>query len=90
MNDQVEVSGLTFPCQYPIKVFGQTQDSLKEDIKNIVAGIVGDIDNEAVSTRESKDNKYTAVTVTIEAQSREQVDQIYEALGKSDLVLLAL
>ena len=44
----------------------------------------------AVSSRPSKGGNYTAVTVVIEAHSRQQLDAIYLDLNRSPHILMTL
>ncbi len=48
-----------------------------------------DIAEGAVKTRPSREGKYISVTVTIEAQSKEQLDNIYLELTAHERVLMA-
>ena len=41
-------------------------------------------------SRPSRDGNYLSLTVTIQAQSREQLDAIYRALSAHELVLMVL
>ena len=59
-------------------------------IVEIVRRHVTDIHEGAVTTRPSKDGNYLAVTVTIEASSKQQLDAIYQDLSDHPLVLMAL
>jgi len=43
-----------------------------------------------ISARPSKDGKYLAVTVTIEASSQQQLDKIYMALNGCKAVTMCL
>jgi uncharacterized protein len=44
----------------------------------------------AVSTRLSREGKYMSVTVTVEAHSQSQLDDIYRELSAHERVLMAL
>ena len=65
-----------------------------QDIEAIVVGIVGrhatGFDGSGVRVRASSGGKWLAVTVTIEAQSRAQLDAIYDTLTAHDKVLMRL
>lgn len=49
-----------------------------------------DLGEGAVRTRLSREGKYMSVTVTIEARSRVQLDDIYRELTAHERVLMAL
>jgi putative lipoic acid-binding regulatory protein len=81
---------LEFPCDFPIKVFGQTGEGFGELVLSIVRRHIPETDSTALTSRPSKGGKYTAVTVTVRAQSQEQLDAIYRELTSSPQVVMAL
>lgn len=83
-------SALQFPCRFPIKAMGMSSIELDLHVVEIIRRHVDDIHEGAVTSRPSKGGKYTAVTVTITATSKQQLDAIYQDLTDSPLVLMAL
>ena len=81
---------LEFPCQFPIKAMGKNSPDFDSIVVAIVRQHVADISEGAVKTRPSKGDKYLAVTVTIEATSKRQLDAIYQGLTDCPDVLMAL
>jgi len=81
---------LEFPCQFPIKAMGKNSPDFDSIVVAIVRQHVGDVNEGAVKTRPSKGDKYLAVTVTIEATSKRQLDAIYQGLTDCPEVLMAL
>lgn len=81
---------LEFPCEYPIKVFGHNDLDFDAVAVEIVRRHVPDLREGAVRTAESRRGNYLSVTITIEASSREQLDDIYRDLTASEHVLMAL
>ena len=81
---------LEFPCQFPIKAMGKNSPDFDSIVVAIVRQHVTDINEGAVKTRPSKGDKYLAVTVTIEATSKRQLDAIYQGLTDCPDVLMAL
>ena len=49
-----------------------------------------DLTEGSVSTRESRNGKYVSVTVTIEAQSQEQINDVYRELSAHEQVIMVL
>jgi uncharacterized protein len=80
---------LEFPCQFAIKAMGKNNLEFDLLMIEIVRRHVPDQER-AVTTRPSKDNNYLAVTVLIEATSKQQLDAIYQDLTDHPLVLMAL
>ena len=85
-----EESPLRFPCQFPIKAMGLAQDDFDLLVVEIVRRHAPDIKEGAVTSRLSRGGKYVSVTVTVEAESREQLDTIYRALHAQKRVLILL
>ena len=90
MKEQESESVLQFPCQFPIKAMGKTSPKLDIVIVEIIRRHVEDIHEGAIKSRTSKNGKYTSITITIEASSREQLDAIYQDLSDHPDVLMAL
>lgn len=81
---------LEFPCLFPIKAMGRVDIELDLLVIEIIRRHAPNLDHNAVKTRPSKDGNYLAVTVTIEATSKKQLDAIYQDLTDHPLVLYAL
>ena len=81
---------LTFPCVFPLKIFGAKSDQFEISILTIMRDFLPELDETAIQTRPSKDNKYVAITVLANVESQEQLDSIYRALTSSPLVLMVL
>ena len=83
-------TALQFPCRFPIKAMGNNCAELDIHVVEIIRRHVDDIHEGAIKSRTSKGGKYTSVTVTITATSKQQLDAIYHDLTDSPLVLMAL
>lgn len=81
---------LEFPCRFPIKVMGKTCSELELIAIEIVRRHAPDLYEGAVTTRPSKDGNYIAVTILVEASSKQQLDAIYQDLTDHPHVLMAL
>lgn len=81
---------LQFPCRFPIKVMGRSGDAFEFAVVQIMRRHIPNLSEGAISRRDSRQNNYAALTITIEAQSRAQLDAIYQDLTASDHVLMAL
>jgi putative lipoic acid-binding regulatory protein len=79
-----------FPCQFPIKAMGKADVELPVIVTEIVRRHVLEIDEAAIKTRPSKDGNFIAVTVIIEASSKQQLDAIYQDLTDHPHVLVSL
>lgn len=90
MTESSEESPLKFPCEFPIKIMGKPENDFHAHVVEIVRRHTPDLDETMISLRDSSGGKYIAITVTIQARSREQLDAIYQALTDSERVIMAL
>lgn len=81
---------LKFPCEFPIKVMGPATPEFEARILNIVHKHAPDMGETSVNVRLSKDGKYQSITVTINANSKEQLDALYREITSDKEVLMAL
>ncbi len=81
---------LEFPCEFPIKAMGLACDELEVAVIEIINRHVEDLGEGALSMRPSKNGKYTAITITITARSKQQLDAIYIDLTACEHVSIAL
>jgi putative lipoic acid-binding regulatory protein len=81
---------LEFPCEFSVKAMGLTADDFDALVFEIVSRHVPNLSEGAVRSRPSKGGKYTSITVTFEATSKEQLDAIYYALTDHERILMSL
>ena len=79
-----------FPCEFPIKVMGRDTEPFRTLTLAIVERHAGSLAPESISERSSSKGKFLALTYTIRAESRAQLDRIYQDLTDSGVVLVAL
>lgn len=81
---------LKFPTTFPIKVMGRTQDGFAQAIVALVQRHAPDFDAATVEMRASSAGKYLSLTCTINAVSREQLDDLYRDLTAHPNVVMVL
>jgi uncharacterized protein len=81
---------IEYPSKFPIKVMGTKVDGLVHAITRITQQFDPDFDASTVELRESKGGKYLGVTVTVNATSREQLDELYRTLSTHPMVKVVL
>ena len=84
------VPELNFPCEYPVKVFGKDEDNFTAFVIELISRHVPGIPVESFTTRQSSGGKYLAVSVTFIAESRVQIDALYQELGQHARVLISM
>jgi len=90
MTSESGESPLTFPTPFPIKVMGRRVDDFAQAIVEVVRAHAPDFDSTTLELRTSREGNYLSVTATINATSREQLDNLYRALTSHPLVKIVL
>lgn len=83
-------AGFQFPCDYQVKAMGHDDGEFQNLVVEILTRHCQEIDHEKIVCKASKGGKYLSVSVTIEAQSREHLDAIYDELTAHEKVLMRL
>ena len=83
-------SPLSFPCAFPIKVMGRTQDGFAQAVLRVVQRHAPDFDAATLEMRASSGGNYLSLTATINATSRAQLDALYRDLSSHPMVKLVL
>lgn len=89
-NTPPEQSLIEYPSLFPIKVMGVNVDGYAEAVLEVARRFDPLLDEGRVETRLSSGNKYLALTVTVTATSREQLDALYRALSSHPMVKVVL
>ena len=87
MSDE---SVMTFPCSFPIKLMGRETVEFRRTVRKIVEKHTGPLDDDAIESSLSRNGRFVSVTITVVAQSREQLDDIYRDATAHDDVIMAL
>ncbi len=81
---------LEFPCKFPLKAMGRNDPGFQALVEKIILAHAEIYADEPVSVSPSGAGNYLSVTITIEAQSKAQLDRIYQDLTDCGQVLVAL
>ncbi len=87
MNDETL---LEFPCDFPIKIMGRESTDFRKLARALVEKHAGPIAEDAIQNTLSRNGSFVSVTITINAQSRQQLDDIYREITSHEDVLMAL
>jgi len=87
---QAAESLLKFPTEFPIKIMGRTQDGFAQAIVMVVQRHAPDFDPATMEMRASTAGKYLSLTCTINAISRQQLDDLYRDLTSHPMVAMVL
>jgi len=86
----MEPSLLEYPCDFPIKILGETQAGFAQAVVDVVRRHAPDFDGSTVGMKASRRGKYLSVTCVIRATSRAQLDGLYRELCDHPMVKMVL
>ena len=81
---------IEFPCDFPIKVMGETHANFTSEIIQTIQQILPEFDGSKIEMRDSSGGKYISLTCTVYVTSKPQLDNIYRALTSHSMVKVAL
>lgn len=81
---------LQFPCSFPIKVMGRDENAFRDTVVQMVQKHAGELSDSDIRVAPSRKGNFVSVTITINAESQQQLDDIYSDLSASDDVLFSL
>ncbi len=85
-----EQSLIDYPSRFPIKVMGTNVDGFVHAVTEIARRFDADFDAASIELRPSSGAKYLSVTITVNATSREQLDELYRTLSTHPMVKVVL
>ena len=81
---------IEFPCDYPIKVIGESEPAAVTEIIDIVRKHAPDVTPDQISTRNSREGQFQSVRVQIVATGEDQLKALHAELLALDSVRLVL
>lgn len=81
---------IEYPSRFPIKVMGANVDGFVHAITQVAQQFDPQFDASTIELRPSSGGNYLGVTITINATSREQLDELYRTLSTHPLVKVVL
>jgi putative lipoic acid-binding regulatory protein len=89
MSDD-ETTLLEFPCKFPIKAMGRQSPHFEALISTLITSQAELWPGEPIRSVESRAGNFVSVTAVIRAESKAQLDAIYQDLTANKKVLMAL
>jgi len=81
---------IEYPSDFPIKIMGIMQYTFAQTMVDVVQRHDPDFHAGKMSMRPSSKGNYLALTVTVRATSREQLDNLYRELSSHAMVKVVL
>lgn len=89
MNNPRE-SLIDYPSDFPIKIMGAMQEQFAQTMVELVQKHDPEFHAGKMEMRPSSKGNYLALTVTVRATSREQLDNLYRELSSHAMVKVVL
>ncbi|HEY0562897.1 MAG TPA: DUF493 domain-containing protein [Methylophilus sp.] len=87
---QTQDTLIEFPCNFPIKVMGETHVDFSSEITQTIQTLVPAFGAHLIEMRGSAGGKYISLTCTVYVTSKPQLDEIYRALTAHPMVKVVL
>ena len=81
---------IEFPSSFPIKIMGHKHPEFVDTILAVVCEHAPDTTHAHVQTRDSSGGNYIGCTITVRAESQEQLDNLYRTLTAHPMVKVVL
>ena len=89
-ENKLTASLVEYPCDFPIKIFGQQQAGFAQAVLEVVNRHDPEFLASSMEMRASKTARYISLTCTVHATSREQLDALYQDLCDHPSIVMVL
>lgn len=83
-------AGLEFPCAYPVKIMVENSPGARREVLAVAARHAPFSMTSDVRCRPSRNGRFESITVTVQVESREQLESLYLALRQLKIVKMML
>ncbi len=90
VTDTPTDSLIDYPCDFPIKVLGQSRQGFAQAVLEVVVRHDPGFKASTIEMRSSSQARYISLTCTVRATSREQLDALYQELCDHPMVVMVL
>jgi putative lipoic acid-binding regulatory protein len=77
---ELQESPIEYPCEFPIKVMGLSQEGFIKAVIEVVSRHDPQFRPATIEQRKSSQGRYVSLTCTVHATSRAQLDALYQEL----------
>ncbi len=89
-TDDNQETLIEFPCDFPIKVMGETHQHFTQEVVKTIRSLIPDFNESGIEMRGSSGGKYISLTCTVHVTNKPQLDDIYCALTSHPMVKVVL
>ncbi len=87
---KLEASRIDRPCDFPIKVFGQSHQGFARTLMEVVVRHDPNFQPGTINMENSTKSRHTSLTCIVHASSCEQLDALYQELCDHPMVVKVL
>ncbi len=87
---EVDPPKIEFPCDYPIKVLGRQSDDFHGVVMEVFERHAPGFDRETITIRDSAKGTFCAITITITATGKEQLEALHQDLLATGAVQMVI
>jgi putative lipoic acid-binding regulatory protein len=87
---KLEDSLIEYPCDFPIKILGLSQQGFAKAVMEVVVRHDPDFKADTMEILNSSKARYISLTCTVRATSRDQLDALYQDLCDHPMVVMVL
>ena len=81
---------IQFPCDFKIKIIGKNLPQFEGEIVSIVRKHFPQMSETAIRSNTSQNQSYLAITATVYAKNKPELDQLYQELSSHPDVQMVL
>lgn len=81
---------LEFPCDFPLKIVGEAHAEFVSTMVEVVCRHAPDFDAATITQKASSGGKYVSLTCTVNATSKDQLDDLYRELSAHSMTSVVL
>lgn len=81
---------IKFPCDFTLKIMGKADSPFETTVLGIIKKHFIHVTEEHIEKRPSKKGNYLALSVTVHAQNKAELDALYLELSQNEHVIMVL
>ena len=89
-NTPEHSTAINFPCDFTFKIMGKANDSFEINALSIIKKYFPDLKENSIRQQHSKGKNYLALSITVYAEDKSTVDNVYQELSQCSDVMIAL
>lgn len=81
---------MTFPCDFPIKIIGNNNDTFMKEIIELVRKHYPNTEDKSIRSQASKEGNFLAISILLHVLDQTTLDALYADLSKHPEIKMVL